>query len=319
MAEKIATRAAYGQALLELGKENEKIVVLDADLCGCTRTELFAEAFPERYFNVGIAECNMVGVAAGLATCGKIPVANSFAMFSAGRAFEMIRNSVAYPNLNVKIVGTHAGLSVGKDGATHQCLEDMGILRTVPNVAIICPADAVETKWALRAVFEHKGPVYLRLGRLPVEVVNDTPDYRFELGKGILKAPGKDVTIVTTGLMLQEALAAREVLLAEDGIEARIVHMPTIKPLDADIVIEAAKETGLIITAEEHNIMGGLGSAVAEVLAEEYPVPMRRIGTKDVFGQSGEPDELMAAYGIDKEAIVKVVREEFAKRKGRNN
>ena len=313
MAEKIATRAAYGKALLELAKENDNIVVIDADLCACTKTDLFAAEFPERYLNLGIAESNMVGVAAGLSTCGKVAVANSFAMFSAGRAFEQIRNSVAYPNLNVKIIGTHAGLSVGKDGATHQCLEDIGLLRTVPNMTVICPADAVETYQAFRAAVEHEGPVYLRLGRLAVETVNDTEDYRFELGKGILKKPGSDVTIVTTGLMLQEALAAREELLA-DGIEARIVHIPTIKPLDEEIIVQAAKETGLIITAEEHNILGGLGSAVAEVLAEKCPVPMRRIGTNDVFGKSGEPHELMAEYGLNKDNIVKVVREEYAKK-----
>ncbi|NLL49158.1 MAG: transketolase family protein [Firmicutes bacterium] len=315
MAEKMATRVAYGEALLELGKENENIVVIDADLCACTKTDLFAEAFPDRYFNLGIAESNMVGVAAGLATCGKIAIANSFAMFSAGRAFEQIRNSVAYPNLNVKIVGTHAGLSVGKDGATHQCLEDIGVLRTVPNMTILCPADSVETYHAFKAAIEHEGPVYLRLGRLPVDTVNDNDDYHFELGKGILMKPGSDLTIVTTGLMLQEALAAREELLAE-GIEARIVHIPTIKPLDEEIIVKAAEETGLVITAEEHNIMGGLGSAVAEVLAEQCPVRMRRIGTNDVFGKSGEPHDLMREYGLDAATIVKVAKEEFRKKQG---
>lgn len=312
MAERIATRAAYGKALVEMARENKDIVVLDADLCACTKTDLFAAEFPERYFNLGIAESNMVGVAAGLAACGKTAIANSFAMFSAGRAFEQIRNSVAYPNLNVKIVGTHAGVSVGKDGATHQCLEDIGILRTVPNMTIICPADAAETYHALKAALEHRGPVYLRLGRLPVETVHDSDNYQFELGRGVLVQPGSDATIVTTGLMLQEALKAREELL-QDGIEVRIVRIHTLKPLDEEIIVQAAQETGLIITAEEHNILGGLGAAVAEVLGERCPTPMARIGTKDVFGKSGEPHELMAEYGLDAASITKVVRETYAK------
>lgn len=308
MNKKVATRVAYGEALLEMGGKNKDIVVLDADLSICTKTDKFAKKYPKRYFNLGIAESNMIGVAAGLATCGKIPIANSFAMFSAGRAFEQIRNSVAYPNLNVKIIGTHAGLSVGKDGATHQCLEDLGIIRTIPNMTILCPADSVETHYSFEAAINHKGPVYIRLGRLPVEIVNDTDNYNFELGKGILKKLGNDVTIITTGLMLQEALLAREELIKKYDIESRIIHIHTIKPIDKDIIIKAAKETGLIVTAEEHNIIGGLGSAVAEVLAENYPVPMKRIGTNDVFGKSGDPNELMEKYGLNKGNIVKVVR-----------
>lgn len=308
MAEKIATRVAYGNALLELGEKNEDIVVLDADLSICTKTCVFKEKNHKRFINVGIAENNMMGIAAGLATCGKIPIANSFAMFAAGRSFEQIRNSIAYPNLNVKIVGTHAGLSVGKDGATHQCLEDIGVMRTIPNMTVLCPSDAIETFNAVKAAIEHKGPVYIRLGRLPVEVVNVESNYKFELGKGILKKDGNDVTIITTGLMLQEALAAREQLFSEDGIEARIINMPTIKPIDEEIVIKAAKETGLIVTAEEHNIIGGLGSAVAEILSDNYPVPVKRIGTNDVFGKSGEPHELMQKYGLNKDNIIKTVK-----------
>lgn len=315
MAKKVAVRDAYGKALLEIGKQYEDVVVLDADLSSATKTGAFAKEFPSRYFNVGIAESNMIGVAAGLAACGKIPIANSFAMFSAGRAFEQIRNSVAYPNLNVKIVGTHTGLSVGKDGATHQCLEDLGIMRTIPNMTILCPSDPVETYHCLLAAVTHRGPVYLRVARTAVETVNDTDDYSYELGKGVLKKPGKDVTIVTTGIMLQQALLAREELLKTDSIEARVVHIHTVKPIDKEIIIEAAKETGLIITAENHNVMGGLGSAVAEVVSEYYPVPVRRIGVNDVFGKSGEAEELMAEYGLDKDNIVKVVREEMAKRR----
>lgn len=314
MAQKVAIRDAYGKALLEIGGLYEDVIVLDADLSSATKTSAFWKKFPERYFNVGIAESNMIGVAAGLATCGKIPIANSFAMFSAGRAFEQIRNSVAYPNLNVKIVGTHTGLSVGKDGATHQCLEDLGIMRTIPNMTILCPSDSVETYHCLQAAITHEGPVYLRVARTAVETVNDTADYHFELGKGVLKKPGKDVTIVTTGIMLQQALLAREELLETDGIEARIINIHTVKPLDKEIIIEAAKETGLIITAENHSIMGGLGSAVAEVVSEYHPVPVRRIGVRDVFGKSGDPDELMAEYGLDNSNIVKVVREEMGKR-----
>lgn len=310
---KIATREAYGQALVEFAEQYEQAVVLDADLSLCTKTADFASQYPERYYNIGIAESNMIGIAAGLATCGKKAIANSFAMFIAGRAFEQIRNSVAYPNLDVIVVGTHSGLSVGQDGATHQCLEDLGIMRTIPNMTILCPADAVETRQALKAALDHKGPIYFRLSRLPVETVNDPESFRFELGKGVLHKEGKDLTIVTTGLMLQQALLAREVLLEEDRIETRIIHLHTIKPIDKEILITAAKETGLIITAENHNVMGGLGSAVTEILAEHCPVRVRRVGTQDVFGRSGDPQELMSRYGIDANGIVKVVREELAK------
>lgn len=315
MGKKIALRDAFGQALLELGGKYTDIMVLDADLSSATRTIAFAQQFPERHFNVGIAESNMIGVAAGLASCSIIPIASSFAMFSAGRAFEQIRNSVAYPNLNVKIVGTHCGLSIGKDGATHQAIEDMGIMRTIPNMTVLSPSDAVETREALEAAVRHAGPVYLRIDRLAVDVVNDTDDYVFELGKGILKKPGKDLTIVTTGVMLQEALCAREELLRTNGIHARVIHIHTVKPIDKEIIIQAAKETGLIITVENHSVIGGLGSAVAEVISETYPVRVKRMGVQDVFGKSGDPHDLMKEYGLTKDAIIRVAREALEMRR----
>ncbi len=304
--EKVATREAYGKALAEFGGD-EKIVVLDADLSKSTKTESFKKAYPERFINCGIAEGNMMSVAAGMATCGKIVFASSFAMFAAGRAFEQIRNSVGYPHLNVKIGATHAGISVGEDGATHQCLEDLGLMRTIPGMVIINPADAVEARLAVKAAIDYDGPVYLRFGRLAVPTVF-SDDYKFEIGKGVELENGEDVTLIATGLMVFEALEARR-LLSEQGISARVVNMATIKPIDKDIIVKAAKETGAIVTAEEHNINGGLGSAVAEVLGETVPVPMKRVGTKDVFGRSGKPAELLPMYGLDAKTIVEAAKE----------
>ncbi len=303
----IATRVAYGKALAEFG-ENYDLVVMDADLSGSTNTGTFKKQFPERFFNAGIAEANMMSVAAGIAASGKTVFASSFAMFAAGRAFEQIRNSIAYPNLNVKIGASHAGISVGEDGATHQCLEDIGIMRVLPNMTIINPADATETYFAVKAAILHDGPVYLRLGRLAVPELFDKETYQFELGKGIELEPGTDATIVATGLMIEKALEAKKIL-AEEGINARVINIHTIKPIDKDILIKAAKETGAIVTAEEHNIIGGLGSAVAEVLSENFPVPMRRVGTQDVFGRSGKPAELFELYGLTAENIAKQVKE----------
>ncbi len=279
--EKIATRVAYGNALVEFGCD-ERVVVLDADLSKSTMTAGFKKEYPERFVNMGIAEGNMMAVAAGMASCGKVVFASSFAMFAAGRAFEQIRNSIGYPHLNVKIGATHAGISVGEDGATHQCLEDLGLMRTIPGMVILNPADAVESRLAVKAAIEYNGPVYLRFGRLAVPTIFDE-SYKFEIGKGVEIAEGTDATIIATGLLVPAALEAKK-LLAEQGISARVVNMATIKPIDEEIIIKAAKETGAIVTAEEHNIIGGLGSAVAEVLVENCPVPMQRIGTKDIFG-----------------------------------
>ncbi len=309
--EKKATREAYGAALAEFGSD-ERLVVLDADLSKSTKTDCFKKLYPERFINAGIAEGNMLSVAAGLSTCGKVVFASSFAMFAAGRAFEQIRNSIGYPNLNVKIGATHAGISVGEDGATHQCLEDIGIMRTIPNMTIINPADATEARLAVKAAIDHKGPVYLRFGRLAVPTIFDE-NYKFEIGKGVTLAEGKDLTIIATGLMVPYALEAKTVL-AEMGIDARVINIHTIKPIDADLIIKAAKETGAIVTAEEHNIIGGLGSAVAEVLSENCPVPMARVGTQDVFGRSGVPAKLFEIYGLDTKTIVEKAKEVLAKK-----
>jgi len=298
----IATRESYGNALVEIGS-NENIIVLDADLSASTKTGVFRDKYPERFVNTGIAEGNMMSVAAGMAASGKVVFASSFAMFAAGRAFEQIRNSIGYPNLNVKIGATHAGLSVGEDGATHQCLEDIGIMRTIPNMVIINPADDVEARAAVRAAAAHNGPVYLRFGRLPVPVLFDEATYNFEIGKGVLLADGTDVTLVGTGLMIGACLEARE-LLASEGISARVINIHTIKPIDSEIITKAAQETGAIVTAEEHNVIGGLGSAVAEVVAENCPVPVLRVGTQDVFGRSGKPMELLKMYGLTADGIV---------------
>ncbi|MBE7035185.1 MAG: transketolase family protein [Ruminococcaceae bacterium] len=293
---KIATREAYGLALAEFGEKYD-IIVLDADLSKSTKTDTFKKKFPERFINAGIAEASMMTTAAGLATTGKTVFASSFAMFAAGRAFEQVRNSIGYPNLNVKIGATHAGISVGEDGASHQCLEDIGIMRTIPNMTIINPADATEAILAVEAAIKHQGPVYLRFGRLAVPELFDRATYKFELGKGVELEAGTDVTIVATGLMVPEALEAKK-MLAEEGINARVINIHTIKPIDKDILIKAAKETGAIVTAEEHNVIGGLGSAVAEVLCENFPVPMRRVGTQDKFGKSGKPAILLEEYGL---------------------
>lgn len=312
MAEKkIATRESYGNALAELGEKYD-IVVLDADLSKSTKTEVFKKKFPDRFINMGIAEQNMMSTAAGLASCGKIVFASSFAMFAAGRAFEQIRNSIAYPNLNVKIGATHAGISVGEDGATHQCLEDIGIMRTIPNMVIINPADDVEARAAVKAAADHNGPVYLRFGRLGVPVIYGD-DYKFELGKGVTLKDGSDVTIFATGLMVEASLSAAEAL-SEQGISARVVNIHTIKPIDREMIVNAARETGAVVTCEEHNIIGGLGSAVAEVLCEEYPVPMVRVGVKDCFGKSGVPAQLLKDYGLTAEDVAEAAKKAMAKK-----
>jgi transketolase len=303
---KIATREAYGQALAELGEEIREIVVLDADLSKSTKTSVFAKKFPDRFFNIGIAEQNLMGTAAGFATCGKIPFASTFAIFAAGRAFEQIRNSICYPNLNVKIAATHAGITVGEDGATHQSVEDMALMRAIPHMVVINPADAEEAKQAVRAAALHKGPVYLRFGRHPVETIFDK-NYRFEIGKGVILREGKDVAIIATGVMVGESLKAAETL-SKKGIEAMVVNISTLKPIDKEVIVKAA-ECGAIVTAEEHNIIGGLGSAVAEVLAETRPTIMKRIGIADEFGQSGNPDELLKLYHLTADDIAGAAEE----------
>ncbi len=297
MADKIATREAYGNALAELGAKYENVVVLDADLAEATKTQNFKNKYPERFFDCGIAEGNMMAVAAGIATTGKIPFASSFAMFAAGRAFEQVRNCIGYPHLNVKIGATHAGISVGEDGATHQCNEDIALMRTIPGMTVICPADGIEAKAAVEAAILHDGPVYLRFGRAAVPYLYDEANYKFELGKGIKLAEGTDVTIVATGLMVSIALEAKD-LLAAEGISAEVINIHTIKPLDADMITESAKKTGCVVTAEEHNIIGGLGGAVCEALAGTYPVPVVRVGVEDKFGKSGKVPALLEAYGL---------------------
>lgn len=303
MGNKQATREAYGKTLAKLADINPNIVVLDADLSKSTKTADFKAVAPERFFNMGIAEANMMGVAAGLATCGKIPFVSTFAMFAAGRAFEQIRNSICYPRLNVKICATHAGLTVGEDGATHQAIEDLSLMRSIPNMVVINPADGIETEAAIKAAAEYNGPCYIRLGRMAVETVNDKENYKFEIGKGITLSDGNDISIIATGIMVEAALKAKEILKL-DGINARVINIHTIKPIDSEIIINAAKETGAIITVEEHNIIGGLGSAVCEVVCENSPVPVYRIGVRDVFGESGKPDELLKAYGLTAMDIV---------------
>ncbi|MBS7298548.1 MAG: transketolase family protein [Eubacteriales bacterium] len=308
---KKATRESYGAALAEFGAD-ERIVVLDADLSKSTKTEVFLKKYPERFINMGIAEGNMMSVAAGLAAAGKTVFASSFAMFAAGRAFEQIRNSIGYTNLNVKISATHAGISVGEDGASHQCLEDIALMRSIPNMVVINPADDIEARLAVKAAIDHEGPVYMRFGRLAVEDVNGE-DYKFEIGKGVELTDGKDVTIVATGLMVAMALKAREIL-ANEGISARVVNIHTIKPIDAEIITKAAKETGAIVTAEEHYIMGGLGSAVTEVVCANAPCPVKIVGT-DRFGKSGKPAELFEEYGLTPENIAKNAKEAIALKK----
>lgn len=307
MTQKIATREAYGNALAEFG-EDTRVVVLDADLSKSTKTDNFKKKYPERFFNMGIAEGNMMAVAAGISTCNKIVFASSFAIFAAERACEQVRNSICYPKLNVKIGATHAGLSVGEDGASHQAVEDMAIMRALPNMVVISPADAVETRLAVKAAIEYDGPVYLRLGRLNAPVIYDENTYKFELGKGVTVSDGSDVTIIATGLMLQYAIQAKEQLSSE-GISARVIDIHTIKPIDKDIIVKAAKETGAIVTAEEHNIIGGLGSAVAEVLVGNYPVPLKMVGIEDKFGKSGKPEKILEMYGLTAENIVAKVKD----------
>ena len=305
---KIATRDSYGNALVELGKEHENLVVLDADLAAATKTGVFKKVFPERHIDCGIAECNMMGVAAGLATTGKVPFASSFAMFAAGRAFEQIRNSIGYPKLNVKIGATHAGISVGDDGATPQCNEDIALMRTIPGMVVINPSDDVEARAAVKAAYEHEGPVYLRFGRLAVPVINDREDYKFELGKGVVLREGKDITLIATGLPVAETLEAAE-KLAADGIDAKVINIHTIKPLDEELIVEAAKETGKVVTIEEHSVIGGLGSAVCDVLSEKAPTKVLKIGINDTYGESGPAVELVKKYGLDAESIYKKIKE----------
>ncbi len=310
---KIATREAYGMALAKFGDKYD-IVVMDADLSKSTKTDTFKKEFPDRFINCGIAEANMVSTAAGLATCGKTVFVSTFAMFAAGRAFEQIRNAVCYPNLNVKIGATHAGISVGEDGATHQPIEDIALMRAIPNMVVISPADAVESIAAVEAAIKHNGPVYLRFGRLGVPTINDEATYKFEIGKGVQLKDGSDVTIIANGLMVPDALTAAD-MLAEEGINARVINIHTIKPIDEDIIVKAAEETGAIVTAEEHNIIGGLGSAVAEVLAEKCPAPLVRVGINDKFGKSGKPAQLLKEYGLTPENIVAKAKEAIAKKK----
>ncbi|WP_417093291.1 transketolase family protein [Intestinimonas timonensis] len=315
MGEKIATRAAYGDALVELGGQYPDLVVLDADLSGSTMTKGFAKAYPDRFFNMGIAEGNMMTVAAGLAAAGKKAFANSFAIFASGRAFEQVRNSIAYPHLNVTVVGSHGGLSVGEDGATHQACEDMAVMRAIPGMVVCCPCDGTEMKAAVKALMDYDGPAYLRLGRSAVEdLTGDLPGYAFQLGKGVTLRDGGDVTIIAVGLMVQEAMKAAETLAAE-GIQARVIDMHTVKPLDEELVLKAAKETGCIVTTEEHNIVGGLGSAVAEYLSGVCPVPVVRHGVEDVFGRSGKASEVLAAYGLTADGIVAKVKAALALKK----
>ena len=304
---KKATRDSFGEAVCKLAETDKNIVVLDADLAAATKTGMFKKSHPDRFFDCGIAECNMVGIAAGLATCGKIPFAASFAMFSAGRAFEQVRNSVCYPKLNVKIVGSHAGISVGEDGATHQCCEDIALMRAIPNMVVINPCDHYEMLEAVKAAAEYYGPCYIRLGRLAVETINNGDDYKFQLGKGVELKDGKDITIVATGLMVQEAMVAAESLKAQ-GVDARVINIHTIKPLDEEIILKAAKETGRLVVVEEHSVIGGLGEAVSSLLSEKYPVPVTKIGVYDTFGHSGPAVDLLKEFGLSAENIEATVK-----------
>jgi transketolase len=304
---KVATRQSYGEELVELGKEHDNLVVLDADLAEATKTAVFKKAFPDRHIDCGIQEADMMGIAAGLASCGKVPFCSTFAMFAAGRAYEQVRNSIGYPHLNVKIGATHAGISVGEDGATHQCLEDLALMRVIPGMVVINPADDVEARAAVRAAYEYEGPVYLRFGRLAVPVINDRPDYKFEIGKGYVVKEGSDVTIFATGLEVDAANTAAG-LLAKDGISAEIVNIHTIKPIDKDLIIREAEKTGKVVTVEEHSVLGGFGSAVCEVLSEYSPLPVKRIGVYDTFGESGPAVELLHKYRLDGEGIAEQVK-----------
>ena len=305
---KIATRESYGNALVELGAENPKVVVLDADLAAATKTGVFKKAYPDRHIDCGIAECNMVGIAAGLATTGKIPFVSSFAMFAAGRAFEQVRNSVGYPHLNVKIGATHAGITVGEDGASHQCNEDIALMRTIPGMVVMCPADDIEAKAAVKAAAEHVGPVYMRFGRAACPVINDRPDYKFEIGKGTVLREGTDLTIVATGICVGNALEAAD-LLAAEGVSAEVINICTIKPLDEELIVNSAKKTGKVVTAEEHSVIGGLGSAVCDALCKSYPVPVLKIGMQDTFGESGSAAALVEKYKLDGKGIAEQIRD----------
>ena len=305
---KIATRESYGNMLTELAEEYPNLVVLDADLAAATKTGIFKKAYPNRFFDCGIAEENMMGVAAGLSLVGKIPFVSSFAMFAAGRAFEQVRNSIGYPHLNVKIGATHAGITVGEDGATHQCNEDIALMRTIPGMVVMCPSDDIEAKAAVRAAIEYEGPVYLRFGRSAVPVINDKPDYHFEIGKGTVVRSGKDVTIVATGICVDSAIGAAE-KLAQDGIDAEVINICTIKPLDEELIIASAKKTGKIVTVEEHSVIGGLGSAVCDCLAEKAPTLVKKVGIYDVFGESGSAAALLEKYGLDAEGVYRSVKE----------
>ncbi len=309
---KIATRDSYGNALVELGKEHENLLVLDADLAAATKTGVFKKAFPERHIDCGIAEANMTGIAAGLSTCGFVPFISTFAMFAAGRSFEQVRNSIGYPHLNVKIGATHAGISVGEDGASHQCNEDIALMRAIPGMVVINPCDDVEARAAVKAAYEYVGPVYLRFGRLAVPVFNDEASYHFEIGKGVELRDGSDITIIATGLCVSEAMEAAE-KLAEKGVSAQVINIHTIKPLDEEIVINAAKKTGRVFTVEEHSVIGGLGAAVSEVLSENYPTKVTRIGVNDVFGESGPAKELLHKYELDAEGITARICKELGK------
>ena len=305
---KIATRDSYGAALVELAKDHPDVVVLDADLAAATKTSVFQKAYPDRHFDCGIAECNMMAAAAGMAAMGRVPFASSFAMFAAGRAFEQVRNSIGYPGLNVKIGATHGGISVGEDGASHQCCEDFALMRSIPGMTVLCPADDVEARAAVKAAYAHKGPVYLRFGRLALPVFHDEAGFAFQIGKGEQLTEGGDVALIATGLEVNEALLAAE-LLKNDGIRARVINLCTVKPLDEEIVVKAARECGRVVTCEEHSILGGLGEAVAAVLGERCPTPMRRVGVRDVFGHSGPAWELLAQFGLRADAIAAAARE----------
>lgn len=304
---KIATRDSYGNALAEIGKTQENLVVLDADLAGATKTEIFKKAFPDRFIDCGIAEANMTGIAAGLSTCGKVPFMSTFAMFAAGRAYEQVRNTIGYPHLNVKIGATHAGISVGEDGATHQCLEDLSLMRGIPGMVVINPCDDVEARAAVKAAFEYVGPVYLRFGRLPIPILNDEAEYHFEIGKGVVLKEGKDVTIFATGLEVSESMEAAK-LLEADGIDAEVINIHTIKPLDEELVSASATKTGKVVTVEEHSVIGGLGSAVCDCLSAKAPTKVCKIGVYDTFGESGPALELIQKYGLDAENIYKKVK-----------
>ncbi|MCC8050711.1 MAG: transketolase family protein [Lachnospiraceae bacterium] len=304
---KIATRQSYGEALAELGKEHENLVVLDADLANATKTDTFKKVFPERHIDCGIAECNMMGIAAGLSTTGKVPFVSTFAMFASGRAYEQVRNSIGYPHLNVKIGATHAGISVGEDGASHQCNEDLALMREIPGMVVINPSDDIEAKAAVKAAYEHEGPVYLRFGRLAVPVINDNPDYKFEIGKGVVLKEGTDVTIIATGLCVGSALDAAE-MLEKDGVSAQVVNIHTIKPLDEELVVACAKKTGKVVTVEEHSVIGGLGSAVCDTLCAKAPTQVLKIGVQDVFGESGPAVELLKKYKLDGAGVYEQVK-----------